>query len=148
MSNYENLLLSRRCINLIKKKMNNNDDNNHNKPHNLPIKGDDPNIRFEKGRLAYEKLLREGRLGEYEKYVELLEAKKRREEEEEEEERNRPKCFKCTKCNQIGPEGLTCERCGDKEAGGVYGDNPLSGEDFANCFDSMIEEANNNNNKK
>ena len=54
--------------------MSNNDDNKRNKLPNFPIVGVDPSIQFEKGRLAYEKLVKEGRLGEYEKYVELLKA--------------------------------------------------------------------------
>ena len=129
--------------------MSNNDDNKTNKQPNVPIDGVDPSIQFEKGRLAYEKLVKEGRLGEYEKYVELLQAKELREKEEEELNKNRPKIYKCTKCNQIGEEGRTCKGCGDKQSGGgVYGGHALSGDEFAQCFDMMIEEEENNKQKK
>ena len=136
----------------------NNNNHNRTKPHKVPpIKGEGVTIlRCDKAMKAYEKLVKEGRLGEYEEYSAAIDAKQRQEEGEyeawaaavnnkqrqEEEVRTMPKYYKCSnsKCAQIGPKGETCEKCGITTKA-VYSGNTLDKTALSNCIDRMLEEA-------
>ena len=88
---------------------------------------------------AYEKLVREGRLHEYEKWVEAT-AKQKALEKANKEERTNIYIYIYTVCKQIGPKGEVCKRC-NSDLGAIYGGPPLMNVELADCLDWMCEEA-------
>ena len=111
--------------------------NNNKAQHNLPIDGEDPNVHLQKAKNAYEKLVKEGRLHEYEKWVEAT--NKQRELEKAYKEHSFTNIYVCTVCKQIGPKGETCERC-ESGLGAVYGGPPLTNIEIVDCLEWMDEQ--------
>ena len=111
--------------------------NNHNN-HNLPIDGEDPNVRFEKAEKAYKKLVKEGRLDEFKKWEK---AYSKQMDIEKKLGLGLTGLYMCTVCNDVGQNGEVCEKC-NQDVGAVYAGPMLTHLELSNALELTMDEKN------